>query len=134
LYGPAGAGKSAILQSLAEQCYSLEGHFGGSFFFSRGKPGRNQGHFLFSTIAYQLATNLPYLQAHINSAMQANPALYTKSMVVQMHSLIIDSFQKLSESIEHTPIVIVDGLDECDDHETQQLILEIIYEAVAQPT
>ena len=131
LYGPAGAGKSAIMQSLAEECYLLEGHFGGSFFFSRGKPGRNQGHFLFSTIAYQLAMNLPYLRSHIDSAMQADPSLYTKSMIVQMHSLIIDSFRKLCSSIEHSPTVIVDGLDECDGHETQKLILEIIYEAVA---
>ncbi|KIM46625.1 hypothetical protein M413DRAFT_259711 [Hebeloma cylindrosporum] len=130
LYGPAGAGKSAILQSIAEKC-SLEGRFGGSFFFSpRGKVGRDQGHFLFSTIAYQLALNLPYLRTPIDNAMQANPTLYTKSMMVQMRSLIIDSFQKLSESIEHTPTVIIDGLDECDGHEAQQLILEIIYEAV----
>jgi hypothetical protein len=131
LYGPAGAGKSAILQSIAEECYSLEGRFAGSFFFSRGKPGRNQGHFLFSTIAYQLATKLPYLRTHIDSAVQADPSLYTKSMMVQMRSLIIDSFRKLSSGIGHTPTVIIDGLDECDDHETQQLILEIIYEAVA---
>ncbi|KIM46666.1 hypothetical protein M413DRAFT_440266 [Hebeloma cylindrosporum] len=131
LYGPAGAGKSAILQSLAEECYSLEGCFGGSFFFSRGKPGRNQGHFLFSTIAYQLAMNLPYLRTHIDSAMQADPSLYTKSMMVQMRFLIIDSFRKISETIEHIPTVIVDGLDECDGHETQRVILEIIYEAVA---
>ena len=132
LYGPAGAGKSAILQSLAEECCLLEGrHFGGSFFFSRGKPGRNQGHFLFSTIAYQLVLNLPYLRTPIDNAIQANPTLYTKSMMVQMRSLIIDSFRKLSSGIEHTPTVIIDGLDECDGHETQKLILEIIYEAVA---
>ena len=131
LYGPAGVGKSAILQSLAEECCSLDGRFGGSFFFSRGKAGRDQGHFLFSTIAYQLALNLPYLRKPINDVMQANPTLYTKSMMVQMRSLIIDSFQGLSSSIEHTPTVIVDGLDECDGHETQELILEIIYEAVA---
>jgi hypothetical protein len=132
LYGPAGAGKSAILQALAEECYSLEGpRFGGSFFFSRAKPGRNQGHFLFSTIAYQLALNLPYLRTPINNAVQANPTLYTKSMMVQMRSLIIDSFRKLSLGIGHTPTVIIDGLDECDGHETQKLILEIIYEAVA---
>ena len=131
LYGPAGAGKSAILQSLAEECCSLEGRFAGSFFFSRGKPGRNQGHFLFSTIAYQLALNLPYLRTPIDNAMQANPTLYTKSMMVQMRSLIIDSFRKLSSGIGHTPTVIIDGLDECDSHETQKLILEIIYDAVA---
>ncbi|KDR79916.1 hypothetical protein GALMADRAFT_24501, partial [Galerina marginata CBS 339.88] len=32
LYGSAGVGKTAILQSIAEQCYA-EGYFGGSFFF-----------------------------------------------------------------------------------------------------
>ena len=67
--------------------------------------------------------------------MQANPTLYTKSMMVQMRSLIIDSFRKLSSGIGlgigHTPTVIIDGLDECDSHETQKLILEIIFEAVA---
>ena len=63
--------------------------------------------------------------------MQANPTLYTKSMMVQMRSLIIDSFRKLSSGIGHTPTVIIDGLDECESHETQKLILEIIYEAVA---
>ena len=75
--------------------------------------------------------NLPYLRTHIDSAVQADPSLYTKSMMVQMRSLIIDSFRKLSSCIEHTPTVIVDGLDECDGHETQKIILEIIYEAVA---
>jgi hypothetical protein len=47
LYGPAGAGKSAILQSIAEECCSLDGRFGGSF-FSRGKAGRDQSHLLFN--------------------------------------------------------------------------------------
>ena len=132
LYGPAGAGKSAILQSIAEECCSLEaGRFGASFFFSRGKTGRGKGHYLFSTIAYQLALNLPYLRTPIDKAMQANPILYTKSMMIQMRSLIIDSFRKLSESIDHMPTVIIDGLDECDGRDTQLLILEIIYDAVA---
>jgi len=63
--------------------------------------------------------------------MQANPTLYTKSMMVQMRSLIMDSFRTLFSGVEHTPTVIIDGLDECDGHETQKLILEIIYEAVA---
>src|SRR5271155_3585946 len=55
LYGPAGAGKTSILQAIAEFLSSSsqsDENFGGSFFFSRGKNGRDQGHFLFSTIAY----------------------------------------------------------------------------------
>lgn len=63
--------------------------------------------------------------------MQTDPTLYTKSMMAQMRSLIIHSFRKLSESIELTPTVIIDGLDECDGHKMHQLILEIIYEVDA---
>ena len=61
LYGPAGAGKTAILQAIAEFLCNPSGSsqsFGASFFFSRGKKGRDQGIFLFSTIAYQLALNV----------------------------------------------------------------------------
>jgi len=57
---------------------------------------------LFSTIAYQLALNLPYL----DDVMQVNPNLYTKSMVVQMCSLIIDSFWRLSSTIEYIPLLL----------------------------
>ena len=58
LYGSAGAGKTAILQAIAEFLSSpseSSHNFAASFFFTRGKKGREEGHFLFSTIAYQLA-------------------------------------------------------------------------------
>ncbi|KAJ7899395.1 hypothetical protein B0H13DRAFT_1481802, partial [Mycena leptocephala] len=46
LYGPAGAGKSAIAQSL---CLKLEaeGCLGGAFFFKRGHLSRGNGNKLF---------------------------------------------------------------------------------------
>ena len=87
LYGPAGAGKTAILQAIAEFLCSPPGtghNFGGSFFFSRGKNGRDQGRFLFSTIAYQLALKVPGLRQHVNRIMELNPTLHTKSMDVQL--------------------------------------------------
>ena len=68
LYGPAGAGKTAICQAIAEFLCSTSGSgqiFGGSFFFSRGKKGRDEGHYLFSTIAYQLALKVPGLRQHV---------------------------------------------------------------------
>ena len=78
LYGPAGTGKTAILQAIAELLCSPSGsgqNFGGSFFFSRGKKGRDQGHFLFSTIAYQLALKVPGIRGHVNRIMELNPIL-----------------------------------------------------------
>jgi energy-coupling factor transporter ATP-binding protein EcfA2 len=112
LYGPAGAGKTAILQAIAEFLCSTSGFtqkFGGSFFFSRGKQGRDHGHFLFSTIAYQLAMKVPGLRQHVNRTMESDPTLHTKSMDVQLQTLIVDAFQKLSYLPPHSYLFIIDG-------------------------
>ena len=133
LYGPAGAGKTALLQAIAEFLCSPSGSgqkFGGSFFFSRGRQGHNQGHFLFSTIAYQLALNVPGLRQHVNHIMETNPTLHTKSMAVQLQSLIVDAFYHLSPLPQHSFLVIIDGLDECHDTVTQQLILRLLRETI----
>ncbi|KAF8816498.1 hypothetical protein BYT27DRAFT_7182054 [Phlegmacium glaucopus] len=133
LYGPAGAGKTAILQAIAEfLCSSSRNYenFGGSFFFSRGKDGRDQGHFLFSTIAYQLALNVPGLRQHTNRIMDAKPTLHTKSIDVQLQTLIVDALQCLSPLPQRCYLVIIDGLDECQDKATQQHILRLLCETI----
>ena len=133
LYGPAGAGKTAILQAIAEFLCSPSGsgqNFGGSFFFSRGKQGRDQGHFLFSTIAYQLALKVPGLRQHVNRIVELDPTLHTKSMAVQLQTLIVDAFKYLSPLPQRSYLVIVDGLDECHDKATQQLILQLLCESI----
>ena len=133
LYGPAGAGKTAILQAIAEFLYrqSRSGHnFGGSFFFSRGKKGRDQGHFLFSTIAYQLALKVPGLRQHVNRIMESDPTLSYKSMDVQLQTLIVDAFQCLSPLPQRSYLVIIDGLDECHGKATQKMILQLLYETI----
>jgi NACHT domain len=133
LHGPAGAGKTAILQAIAEfLCSPSESdqNFGGSFFFSRGKQGRDQGQFLFSTIAYQLALNVPGLRPHVNRTMELNPTLHTKSMDVQLKTLIVDAFQNLSPLPQRSYLVIIDGLDECYDKATQQSILRLLCETI----
>ena len=52
LHGPAGAGKSAIAQTVAEIC-AERGQLAASFFFSRSSPDRNALKHLFPTIAVQ---------------------------------------------------------------------------------
>ena len=133
LYGPAGAGKTAILQAIAELLCSPSPSgqkFGGSFFFSRGKQGRDQGHFLFSTIAYQLALKVPGLRQHTNRIMELDPTLHTKSMGLQLQTLIVDAFKCLSSIPQRSYLVIIDGLDECPDNSTQQLILQLLCESI----
>ena len=132
LHGPAGAGKSAILQALAELLSSPEGHVVGSFFFGKGQVKRGSGDYLFSTLAYQLAVNVNGLRDYVDEAMQHNPTLPTKSMEVQLRTLIIEPFQRLETRPSHIHTVIVDGLNECSEDETQESILRLIGDALTE--
>ena len=62
--------------------------------------------------------------------MELNPTLHKKSMDVQLHSLIIDAFQHLSPLPQRPYLVIIDGLDECHDKATQQLILRLLCDTI----
>ena len=85
---------------------------------------------MFSTIAYQLALKVPGLRQHVNRIMESDPTLHTKSMDVQLQTLIIDAFQHLSSLPQRSYLVIIDGLDECHDKVTQQLILRLLCDTI----
>jgi hypothetical protein len=125
LNGPAGAGKSAVAQSL---CLQLEakGCLGASFFFKRGNASRGNGNKLFPTIAYQLALHLPQLRGAIAQVVEKDPSIVDRSLSIQVERLIIEPCQKhLSKRRQPVP-VIIDGLDECAGVEIQQEILRSI--------
>ena len=67
---------------------------------------------------------------HVNRIMEENPTLQSKSMVVQLKSLIVDAFQSLSPRPQRSYLVIVDGLDECNDTGIQQSILRLLCESI----
>jgi hypothetical protein len=127
LYGPAGAGKSAIAQSL---CQKLEGEgcLGGAFFFKRGHLSRGDGNKLFSTLAYQLSLSLPELKHAISQVVENDPSIMNRSLSIQLQRLIIEPCQQNLHG--HTLTLIIDGLDECDGQNIQQEILCSIYRAM----
>lgn len=127
LNGPAGSGKSAIAQSIAELLWRLHrDQYGGSFFFARNAIGRSDGGKLFSTLAYQLATQFPSIRPLINDVLYADPTISTKSLDVQLRALIIDPLIRAENWPKHTPTIIVDGLDECAGSDIQIAILNLI--------
>ncbi|KAF8809775.1 hypothetical protein BYT27DRAFT_6516777 [Phlegmacium glaucopus] len=67
LYGSAGAGKSAIVQTIAEMCAKL-GLLVASFFFSRSSQSRNNEKHLIASIAYQLALSIPATRRYVETA------------------------------------------------------------------
>ncbi|KAJ7044638.1 hypothetical protein C8F04DRAFT_1249906 [Mycena alexandri] len=120
LYGPAGAGKSAIAQSLCQKLEG-EGRLAASFFFKRGHASRGNANRLFSTIAYQLAVLLPGFNRVVSQNVENDPAIVVKSLSMQLKKLIIEPCQHAN--LAQPPIVIIDGLDECEGRDVQQEVL-----------
>ncbi|KAJ6509768.1 hypothetical protein DFH09DRAFT_1374612 [Mycena vulgaris] len=119
LHGPAGAGKSAIMQSL---CHRLQqaGRLGGSFFFKRGDPTRGNAKAFFATLAYQLAVYHRHLKSLISRVVEDDPTVVGRHMGVQLRKLVVEPCQSLSGV---SPILLIDGLDECEGNHVQQEIL-----------
>jgi hypothetical protein len=127
LHGPAGAGKSAIMQTISERLY-ITGCLRGSFFFKRGHTTRGHAKVLFANLAYQLALHRPDLKPIISRRVEANPAVVGKNMDVQLEELIVVPCHSLNDA---APVIfIIDGLDECEDHSVQQELLHFIADAV----
>ncbi|KAJ7618019.1 hypothetical protein FB45DRAFT_705394, partial [Roridomyces roridus] len=130
LYGPAGAGKSAIMQTLCQRLRD-SGRLGGSYFFKRGHPTRSNDRVLFPTLAYQLAIFEPSLKSSISERVEANPTLVSTSIAAQLKELIVEPC-RLAAGCVHR-ILLIDGLDECDGILVQQEILRSICDIVSAP-
>jgi hypothetical protein len=127
--GRAGVGKTALMQRIAE----LDGIYsGGCFFFRRGTPGCDVKNHLFSTLAYQLATNVHGMLEPVDQAMMRDFSLPKKSAAVQLKRLIVEPIRLLPIPARPT-IIIIDGLDECEDLNSQRDILTLIGQVTMDP-
>jgi hypothetical protein len=120
--GPAGFGKSAIAQSIAESC-AAEGRLAASFFFSRRHAERRSSKRFFPTIALQLASSINRAKRSIYQAITDNPLLPEEILRNQFQKLIIEPLMEVETSYTAPLVIVVDALDECDD---DTLVGEII--------
>ena len=128
LFGPAGAGKSAIAKRIAEIA-TEKGLLIATFFFSRTSPTRSNKDRLVATLAYQLALSIPNTRPYIEGAIEHDPAIFKKNIQTQIDTLLIKPLQSMSSTQEATPfpkLFIVDGLDECNDTQAQVAIIDAI--------
>ncbi|KAF8799036.1 hypothetical protein BYT27DRAFT_7202800 [Phlegmacium glaucopus] len=134
LYGPAGAGKSAIAQTIAELCHKA-GLLAASFFFSRTASGRSGATLLIPTLSYQLTISIPEIVDHISLAIERDPLIFDRSLEVQFETLILKPLSALpskdnhssKESKKYPRLIIIDGLDECNNaHNSHRSILSTL--------
>ncbi|KAF8961444.1 hypothetical protein BDZ97DRAFT_1212741 [Flammula alnicola] len=139
LYGPAGAGKSAIAQTIAEMC-ERAGVLAATFFFSRTAPRRNDKTHLIPTLAYQLSLSIPAIKDSVVAAIERDPLIFSRALSTQMQTLVVTPLNDLVVADAGNPqackirpqIVILDGLDECGLADSQQQILKVLVESVHQ--
>ncbi len=123
LNGAAGAGKSAICQSIAERCI-LHGILVASFFFFRTDNSRNTIDPLVATLAYQLIQLIPETKKHIVEAIESNPLIFQQTFEAQLDLLVVQPLHLVQHSDPTwTLLLIVDGVDECNDNDTQMSII-----------
>ncbi|KZP05850.1 hypothetical protein FIBSPDRAFT_877067 [Athelia psychrophila] len=129
LSGPAGYGKSAILQSIAERC-AIEHILAASFFFLRGVGARSGFYLFIITLAYQLSLSFPSTKSAIEDALRADITLPSQSIKHQLEKLIIGPLA--AARLSTTPIVfLVDALDECNDVKNTKEFIRILADVFA---
>jgi len=112
---PAGSGKSAILQKIAE-LFQDSGGLAASFFFSRTAAQRQTEAHLIATIAAQLAVSIPATRPFIDQAVRDDLSVFDKTLPVQMKRLVIQPLicasLQAGRSSQWPSLLVIDGLDE----------------------
>ena len=120
LYGPAGAGKSTIAQTIAEK-YAGRGELAFSYFFSRRNPDRNDLSKFIPTFAWQLAQILPSVQQSMLNTLRDNRSILTQRRDDQFMNLIVKPVQSNLPKPPFLMMVVIDGLDEFNQDERTNL-------------
>ncbi|KAJ6540864.1 hypothetical protein DFH09DRAFT_64074 [Mycena vulgaris] len=128
LHGPAGVGKSAVVQDFATQCSSRKAPVA-SFFFQRTHQSRGNWRGLFPTLAFQLAASFsstPAVAQHI----MTNQIVFGQNRELQCQQLFVGLIQALPISDTQHPVIVIDGFDEFGTPESQAEILKLMLESI----
>ncbi|KAF7976782.1 hypothetical protein HWV62_5620 [Athelia sp. TMB] len=118
--GPAGFGKSAISQTVAEAC-ARDGTLAASFFFLRGAAGRSSIDHFITTLAYQITVSVPEVKHLVEKALQRDSTVLHQSIPYQLQNLIFTPLiAVVTPNTPRTLLIVVDALDECNDRNSMR--------------
>ncbi|KAF9035954.1 hypothetical protein BJ165DRAFT_642284 [Panaeolus papilionaceus] len=136
LYGSAGAGKSAVAQTLAIELRAAS-NLAASFFFSRtahlDSHRGHEGRFV-ASIAYQLTQIVPALQCFVEHVVATAPSVFDLTLTEQVMALIIEPLKAVQRDMAShggaacmpPRVFVIDGLDECKEKSGQTQILDAL--------
>ncbi|KAF9521499.1 hypothetical protein CPB83DRAFT_778634, partial [Crepidotus variabilis] len=139
LFGSAGAGKLAICQTIAE-IFKRGGLLLGNFFFSRSAAStrRSNGNHLLPTLIHQLQEAIPETRPYIKEAIRRDEKIFDKTRAAQILELYVKPLKNLHVRnffLRHNVgkkvcLIVIDGLDECQDPDVQCDLLSIIADSI----
>lgn len=133
LHGGAGVGKSALAQSLSEKFQKKQ--LAASFFFFRSDPSRNNGNNLIPTLVSHLIGTFEGIKPFVGGRILKNRAVFTKRYQFQIQELLVEPLLalKAEEPLVTRPrLIVIDGLDECQNPDIQCELLRVIARAIPQ--
>jgi hypothetical protein len=121
-------GKSALAQSLSEK-FQEKKQLAASFFFFRGDPTRNNGDFLIPTLVSQLADSFEGI-APLSRTESVKIGLYSRrSISFKFKNYLLNHCSPLNQRspcLLHPRLIVIDGLDECENQDIQCELLRVI--------
>ncbi|KAI4646637.1 hypothetical protein J4E93_004859 [Alternaria ventricosa] len=126
LKGLAGTGKSTVARTVARD-FSDRGNLGATFFFSEGGGDRRNADKFMTTLAWQLANNIPSAKRYVCEAIKEQTDIVNASLRDQWAHLVLGPLSKLDIGSSPSPIIlIVDALDECAEERDIRVILRVL--------
>lgn len=126
-----GTGKSTIAQTVAQHYYDLHPkRLAASFFFARDVADISQADLFVTSIAVQVANDVPLLRNAVCEAINECSDIADRSLGDQWRRLILQPFSSLE--VMHTPssyLIVIDALDECTSESDIRTILQLVAEA-----
>jgi len=105
-----------------------DGQLGASFFCSRDFEDRSNLHFIFPTLAVQLARKYTEFRSILVPLVQSDPGVAYESLYHQMDKLIVQPLRECTIST----VIVIDALDECKDDEPASAILSVLGQVVSE--
>ncbi|CAE6448914.1 unnamed protein product, partial [Rhizoctonia solani] len=127
--GMAGTGKTTIAYST---CVALESskQLAASFFCTRMSPECRDAKRIVSTIAYQLARRSAPFRSALCKVLEEDMDVATGTISAQFEQLLRVPLMEAKNNMPNNLVVVIDGLDECDDSYIAELFLGLLFRSI----
>ena len=128
IFGSPGIGKTSLAHSICANLHERN-HLAGAFFCRRGDPNLSEPINILPTFIHKLAITCPPFRTIVAKQLRDDPNLTPDSI---NGPLFLEFIRSLPRHTEHTPVFVIDALDECGNTRSRRRLLKVLTTAAAQ--